>query len=142
MSPLPGGRWLFSRLFALMVPYTGTVGLDVLEMAPGRARTRLRDRRRVRNHLASVHAIALCNVGEATTGLAMMTRLPPNARAILVGLEAQYVKKARGLLTAEALCPEVPDAAERDLPLTATIRDQTGETVATVLARWRVGPAR
>ena len=111
-------------------------------MAPGLARTRLKDRRRVRNHLDSIHAIAICNVGEATTGLAMMTRIPKGARAILVGLSAEYLKKSRGTLTAEADCPDIPDAAERDLPLTATLRDRDGDVVATVLARWRVGPDR
>lgn len=96
----------------------------------------------MRNHLRSVHAIALANLAEAASGLALLAGLAPGARAILVGLEIQYLKKARGVLTAEGSAPEIDDPTPREVLAEAMITDRDGEVVARAVARWRVGPER
>jgi acyl-coenzyme A thioesterase PaaI-like protein len=140
LSRLPGGRWLFSRLLGRMVPYTESMRATVVTLEVGHARVRLRDRRRVRNHLRSVHAIALANLGELSTGLAALSALPPTVRAILVGIEMTYLKKARGLLVSEARCDLDEIRSPREQVVTADITDDLGEVVATARARWRLSP--
>lgn len=143
LSPLPGGHWLFTRLLGLMVPYAGTLRAIVVQLEPGHVRVCLPDRWRVRNHLRSVHAVALTNVGELSTGLALVTGLGPEARAILTHLETAYHHKARGLLEAEARC-EVPTDVDdhRELVITAYVRDSSDTVVSTTHATWRVSPTR
>jgi hypothetical protein len=73
----------------------------------------------------------------------MMFTLPDGMRGIITHLEMDYLKKARGPITAECHVPApLPAAGERrDLELEATLTNEAGEVVARAHARWRVGPA-
>lgn len=136
----PGGRRLFSFLVGRIVPYSGSIGAFVVDLRPGYACLTLKDRRKVRNHLGSVHAIALANLGELTTGLAAVSGIPPQMRSILRGLDVSYEKKARGLLTSTCTCPDMAPSENTEYSVTAQICDRAGDVVAVVNALWVIGP--
>jgi uncharacterized protein (TIGR00369 family) len=141
LAPLPGGSRLFSVLIGRMAPFSGAISPRVVTLAPGFARVVMRDRRRVRNHLRSIHAIALADLAELASGLALTYSLPEGARAILTGISIEYLKKARGTLTAEARIEVPASNEERAYELESVISDTSGEPVARATARWLVGPA-
>ncbi len=141
-TALPGGKWIFNIALGRYVPYTGSIGAKLLQLEPGLCAASLRDRRTVRHHLGSIHAMALANLGEMVTGLALMNSLPDKARGILTGFSIDYLKKARGTLTAECRCEVPVDNTEREYELSGEIRDAQGDTVSIARARWLVGPEK
>ncbi len=138
---LPAGDRLFSWALGRMVPYSGSIGAIVRELSPGHARVELRDGRKVRNHLDSIHAVALMNLAELSTGLALNTGLPDDARAILTRLTIEYGRKARGTLTSECSIEPPKTNERREVEVEAVVRNAAGDVVAKAAARWLVGPA-
>lgn len=135
---LPGGRRIFSRTIGRMAPYTGTIDCEVEELRAGFAQVAMRDRKAVRNHLESVHAIALMNLGEVATGLAVLIGVDGRGRGIIKHLAMDYLSKARGRITAtcEVAVPERPGSY--DVEAEALLRDEQGAIVARARAIWKI----
>lgn len=143
LQALPAGDRLFSFFLGRYAPYSGTISARVEALGPGNARVSLRDRRKVRNHLKSIHAIALINLGEIATGLAVLSSISDDMRGIVLALEAEYVKKARGKLVANAhfeLPAEIDDSTP--VKVTAELTDEAGDLVTRVHASWLLGYKR
>jgi acyl-coenzyme A thioesterase PaaI-like protein len=140
LGGLPGGKIVFSKLIGRLAPYTGTINAIVTVLRPGYAEVVMQDRRAVRNHLESVHAVALANLGELAGNVALAYALPDDARFIVSGMEIEYLKKARGPITAigEPPIPRTATRAQYDVPV--TLRDAAGDTVAQVILHSLVGP--
>ena len=132
------GKILFSKLIGWLIPYTGSTSPSIQKIEPGYAEVQLQERRKVRNHLRSVHALALANVGEFCCGLALFSQSSSQAQAILVELGVTYLKKARGLLIATSRFDITEFQTDTNYALTAEIRDSGQELVAIVNTTWRV----
>jgi acyl-coenzyme A thioesterase PaaI-like protein len=115
---LPAGARLFSRAFALRAPYFGSVRPRFTVVEPGHAELVVRDRRRVHNHLGTVHAIALCNGLEAAMGALAEASIPRDRRWIPRGMEVAYVARADGDVTCIAETDDgVWTGSERGVPV-------------------------
>ena len=142
MHGLPGGRILFSKLVGRMAPYTGTIGAVVVGLREGQAEVQMADKKAVRNHLDCVHAIALANLAELAGNVALAYSLPDDGRFIVSGMEIEYLKKARGTITAigESPVPRTAVRAQYDVPV--SLRDASGDEVARAVLHSLVGPKK
>lgn len=142
LSRWPGGQYLFSFVLNRYIPYTGSLSSTVIELRPGHARVRLRERRKLRNHLRSIHAIALANLAEFTGNLALACGLDEDLRFIPTGLSIEYVKKARGVLIGECRTELPAGPVEQKVDLHVKICDAQGDVVCRAVVHTLIGPKR
>jgi len=124
------GRWLVSKLICWQAPYFASITPRLDLLAPGSCIAHIDQRRRVQNHIGTVHAIALCNLAEFCGGLATDAAMDKKTRWIPKGMSVRYLKKASGRLQAEAVLDEIGDigsGAERIANV--VIRDVRGDAV-------------
>ncbi len=135
---LPAGDRLFSRLFSLKAPYFGTVRPRFVELRPNYAELTIAKRRRVHNHLKTVHVIAICNGLEAAMGALAEASVPATKRWIPKGMDVRYTAKAVSDIT----CIAETDAAQwagddPDVPVRVrALRDDGTVVVEGVIRLW------
>ena len=138
LAAKPGGKWLFSKLVCLTAPYFGSIKPRFVELGPERCEVRIRKRRRVLNHIGTVHAIAMCNMAELAAGTMTDATVPPTHRWIPKGMTVQYLKKAETDLRAVATpATALPLDAPAEYPVHVDVTDANGVTVfAADIAMW------
>lgn len=139
ISRYPFGKWLFSYSIRFFNPYSGTLGAQIDTFEKGYAKVFLKDKKRNRNHLHSVHAIALTNLGEFTSGIAVLGSLPSNVRGIVTHISIDFLKKARGTLKAVCRCSPPEVTKDMEYIVNADIFNAEGELVSQVRVTWQLG---
>ncbi len=135
---LPAGPRAFSLMFARRAPYFASIRPRFTVIDPNRAELVIRNRRRVHNHLGTVHAIALCNGLEAAMGALAEASIPPGRRWIPKGMEIAYTAKA----TSDITCIAETDAlawtgSDPDLPVRVRgVRDDGTVVIEGVISLW------
>jgi uncharacterized protein (TIGR00369 family) len=132
---------LQSFLLGWNVPFVGTARLQFHELTPERVVVRIRNRRRVRNHLGGVHAAAMALLAETASGFAVAMHIPDGKIPVIKRLAIDYVQRARGGLTAVAhLRPEDIEALasqpKGEAFVLVTVQDENGGTPITCEAIW------
>ena len=127
----PAGDWLFSRAVCFKAPYFATIAPRITRLEPGRCEARIRHRRKVTNHIGTVHAIALCNLAELVAGVMTDASLPGSMRWIPRGMTVDYLAKAVGTMHATATpeAPAVEATSGYAWPVRVSGRNVAGEEV-------------
>jgi acyl-coenzyme A thioesterase PaaI-like protein len=128
LAKLSPSGWLFSRTVSLRAPYFASIRPLVIRLEPGLCVAEIEHRRRVQNHIGTVHAIALCNLAELSAGLVCEASLPTSMRWIPKRMSVDYLAKAKGRMRAEARPAIAAVHAEEgyELPITVSVRDPGG----------------
>lgn len=137
----PVGKRVFSFAAGMQVPYVASIRPRVEELRPGYARVSMRDRRRVRNHLHSIHAVALTNLAEMTGNLALMCAQEPGTRWIILRFSSEYLKKARGTVSAECIIEGFDPNTPGEYKGLVEVKDAAAEVVVRSSPVWKIDRA-
>lgn len=91
----PFGKRIFSYMVARVSPYFLSIKPRIVKLEHNYMEATMKKRRAVHNHIKTVHAIAVCNLCEFTGGVLMEASIPKHRRWIPMGMEVQYLKKAK-----------------------------------------------
>lgn len=98
--------WLRYRILSFIlgatVKFVGTAGIKCLTLSAEKSVFKLANKKKVRNHIGSVHAAASALVAETATGMALGYHIPDDKLPVLKTMHINYVKRSTGALTAEA----------------------------------------
>ncbi len=93
------GKRVFSFAFSQKAPYFASIRPRFTVLEPNHVELIIPKRRRVHNHIKTVHAIALCNGLEAAMGALAEASIPGDKRWIPKGMDIAYTAKATSDIT-------------------------------------------
>jgi len=94
LNSFPAGKWLFSKILCLKSPYFQSINPKVVRLEPGFSEWTLRKRRKVTNHIGTVHALAMGNLAEMCAGTCIEATLASHLRWIPKRTTVNYLAKA------------------------------------------------
>lgn len=140
LSGSSAGRWWFARAVARRAPYVGTISPAFDELRPTLCRVSLRNRRAVRNHLGTVHAVATGNLCELAASMVTEVTIPYALRWIPRGMTIEYLRKAETDLTATARLDRSEWAGAENIAVPVVVHDRAGVEVARAVLTMYIAP--
>ena len=117
-------------LLSQAAPYFSTIPVQFTEVRHAFATAVLKNVPEVRNHIQTVHAIAMCNLAEMVGGLVTDYALPEGRIWIPKGMTVRYVAKAKTDLigTCDATAIDWANVLG-DVTVPVRVRDTSGKMV-------------
>ncbi|MBL7992426.1 MAG: DUF4442 domain-containing protein [Candidatus Kapabacteria bacterium] len=139
--------FLLSKSFGRVVPFFGTAGIRIEELSHSQVVMTLQNRRKVQNHIHTVHAAAMTLLAESATGILMGMNVPDDKYMVIKSLHVDFQKKASGAMKAVAtLTPEQVRSAQNDsegeILVPVSVSDASGNEPVACQMLWAWKPKR
>ena len=94
--------WFRSVVMRRAVPFTGTAGLNFLQMTPSLVEIGIRNQKKVQNHIEGIHASAMNLLAETATGMVVGMNVRDDCIPLAKELKMAFKKRATGDMRAVA----------------------------------------
>lgn len=140
-------RWLVSSAIGRTIHFVGTAGLQVEKISTEQVVISIANKRRVQNHIGTVHAAAMALLAETATGLALGMHLHDDAVPVIKQMEVDFLRRAKGGMRAVA---QLSDAQQHrlqneergELLVPVAVTDSEGNTPIECRMLWAWTPRR
>lgn len=136
-----------SKALGRVIKYAGTSGLRFEKLTPNECIVVIPNRKKVQNHIGSVHAAAMGLLAETATGFMTGLTVPDNRIIVIKSMNLVYLKQAKGDMTAVATFSDeqvefIKNNEKADIDVPVVITDANGiETVKATMV-WAWAPKR
>jgi len=93
---------LLSAAIGRVVKLVGTAKVECIELTHHKSVFRIRNRKKVQNHIGGVHAAAMALVAETATGMVVGMNVPDDKVPVIKSFTLDFKKRCKGDLTATA----------------------------------------
>ena len=90
-----GGKSIGSVVMRRAVPFTGTAGLDFLQMSTSRVEIGIKNEKKVQNHIGGIHASAMNLLAETATGMVVGMNVRDDCIPLAKELKMAFKKRDR-----------------------------------------------
>lgn len=123
--------WYQGVVLRRAVPFTGTAGLDFLQMSRGRVEIGLKNDKKVQNHIGGIHASAMNLLAETATGMVVGMNVRDDCIPLAKELKMAFKKRATGAMRAVATLTPAQQTLMRDsdkgeVNVQVTVTDEAG----------------
>jgi uncharacterized protein (TIGR00369 family) len=136
-----------SKAMGRVIKYAGTSGLRFEKLTPTECIVVIPNRKKVQNHIGSVHAAAMGLLAETATGFMTGLTVPDNRIIVIKSMNLEYLKQATGDMKAVATFSDeqvefIKQTEKGDINVPVVITDEKGiETVKATMV-WAWAPKR
>ncbi|MBJ2138707.1 DUF4442 domain-containing protein [Paraglaciecola chathamensis] len=129
--PAPISAFLMTKVFRHKVKLAGTTSIDVVATNGQQVEYRMKNRKKVQNHIGSVHAAAMALLAESATGFIVGINLPGDKLPLIKRMNLNYVKRATGDMKAVAVLTDeqiklLCEQEKGEINVQVKVTDETG----------------
>lgn len=139
--PGPVRRFLITKAFSSKVKFAGTTGIRIEKLNCDEAIIRLKNRRKVQNHIGGIHAVAAAVLAESATGIVFGMNVTDNSLPLLKSMHIDYLRRMQGDLLAQAVISDqqktlIKSENKGNIVVEVKITDETTEQPIVCQMEW------
>ena len=149
INKLPESMRVFalSKAMGKIIKYAGTSGIRVEKLTPNECVIVMPNRKKVQNHIGSVHATAMGLLAESATGFMTGMTVPDDRIIVIRTMELNYQKRASGDMKAVASFSNeqvdyIKNTPKGDIEVPVVITDETGTETVKAKMIWAWTPKK
>ena len=129
------------------VKLVGTAKVEVLKLTKTESEFRLQNRKKVQNHIGTIHAAGMALIAETATGMVVGMNVPDDKVPVIKTLKVDFLKRAKGDLVAKAHLTEtqiqdILTLEKGEVEVAVSVTDEEGKEPIECCMLWAWTPKR